>query len=577
MSNARAVGELAEAVRGTDVARRRAALSNLSSRASRARRGGVADGENEALRALREVGVAPREGLTTLAELGLLEVLAPVMPRRSLCTLDLLLAATGKGLRDIRPSDVDVFVSGRPAPTAAVLRSQIRCAYDRLTPLGLADANPAPRVLHRREPLPPALAREFEVLEAFHETQRSARSSRTSADEAMRSAAEWAKARGFADGLEARLWEDEQALRDLAVWWARPRANGALRSLTCMPQLATFILRLWRAHDRNRTEGRDRIRRLQRSLRSTEDDIGPLDLLDLLSEDPAPAPAPEKCEKLALWYAAEAVRLRSLGPSGRRRLLSLQRERLVFFILWKVGVRISSLASFRYDELKRDENGQWYFDCCVTKRTRVPNRVVVPTWRVGNTTLSRWYLPPEFVALLTEALKDEGYHLWAYLSAHGEHQIPHDTARDGTYGPHMQGKRVAPVWRGKRGHLTVGRLAGIASHIVQVRLGMARGGAHAMRRRSIMDNEALARVFPQAAQALQHLTAETRARYHWSEESSVRHMFEPSESSPASSDRAPAQTSAVPVTEKQTDVSSSGRRTRLRVPRAPRLTLDDLR
>lgn len=572
MSGALAIGELAGAVQGPDVARRRAALSNLKARATRARQSGIDDEENEALRAVRHAGVPPRrEGLTTLVKLGLLDALTPLIHRRPLYTLDLLLAATGKSVRDITLTDVEVFVSARPAPSAAVLRSQIRCVYDRLITLGLADENPVPNLRRSRRPLPAALAREFAVLEAFHETHRSARSSRRSAGESMRWAAEWATARGFEDGLETRLWDDGAALRDLAVWWARPLPSGGLRSVTCMPQLFTFVLRLWRAHGRNRGEGRDRIRRLQRSLRSSEDDTGPLDLLDLLSEDPAPAPAPERCEKLALWYAAEAVRLRGLGLRERRQLLGLQRERLIFFILWKVGVRVSSLASFRYDELKRDEAGQWYFDCCVTKRTREPKRKVVQTWRVGNTTFSRWYLPPEFVALLIEALRDEGYDLEAYLATRGEHLVPHVTARDGTYGPLLQGKRVAPVWRGKRGHLTVGRVAIIASHIVRVRLGMDRGAAHAMRRRSIMDNEDLARRFPQAAQALQHLTPETRATYHWGEERSVSYMFQAPEGVKEIREREEA------ARETQPKHPETRRSHRVVMPRTPRLSLDDLR
>jgi hypothetical protein len=209
--------------------------------------------------------------------------------------------------------------------------------------------------------------------------------------------------------------------------------------------------------DDRSSRGRDRIRVVKRSLRSSGDDFGPLDLLDLKSEDPAPAPAPERCTALAEWYTQEAKRLRGMGERARTRLLGLQRERLIFFILWKVGVRRSSLASFRFDQLKRDDEGMWYFDWCVTKRTRAPKRVVIQTWRVGDTTFSRWYAPQEFIDLLEEALRDEGYDLQTYLQTRDEQYVPWATAHDATFGPHFQGKRIAPVWRGKRGALSVGR------------------------------------------------------------------------------------------------------------------------
>lgn len=100
---------------------------------------------------------------------------------------------------------------------------------------------------------------------------------------------------------------------------------------------------------------------------------------------------------------------------------------------------------------------------------------------------------------------------------------------------------------------------------------MARGGAHAMRRRSIMDNNDLARRFPQAAQALQHLTPETRAIYEWSEERSVRHMFAPPAAEAAA---APSDTDAA-ATEKTARATT--KQPRKGTPRAPRLSLDDLR
>jgi hypothetical protein len=576
VTEALAIGQLEQDVRGPSTDRRRRALSNLKARATRARQSGVRDADNDALHAVRTAGVPPRrEGLTTLTRLGLVDVLSAHIHIRPLYTLDLLLAATGKGIIEITNADVELFVAGRPAQTAAVLRSQIRCVYDRLVTLKMAAQNPVPRQKPWRTPLPPAFATELVTLHRYHDAQRSSRSSRRSAEEALRRATTWALSQGQADGLNDLLWEDDARLHDLAVWWAGPRENGTLRSVMCMPTLFTFVLRLWKAHGRNVTEGRDRIRRLQRSLRTSGDDTGPFDRLDLRSEDPAPAPSPERCEKLAEWYSHEVGQLRGVGVGAKTKLLALQRERLMFFILWKVGVRKSSLASFRYDELKRDDEGQWYFDSCVTKRTREPKRVVVQTWRVGDTTFSRWYLPPEFYALLVEALRDEGYDLEAYLETRAEHHLPWDTARGGTFGPHLDGKRIAPVWRGKRGHLTVGTVAGIVGRIVRGRLGMARGGAHAMRRRSIMDNNDLARKFPQAAQALQHLTPETRSIYEWSEERSVRHMFVPAVRTPASETHnaaaAPASTSEARA------AATATARPRTAARRAPRLTLDHLR
>lgn len=561
---ATAIDQLEKELSSQDPARRRRTLKRLQSRASKARRRGVADADNAALHVVRTVLPPRKQGLQNLDRLGLTEKLRGRVQRRALYTLDLLLEQTGKDVHAITPEDVSAFVAGRPQAIEAVLRSNIRLCYDALIRQGLASENPSPIVKPRREALPPALACELERVERMHIEMRSARGTRRETGELMRRASDWAQSVGVAEqGLEALLWDDPERLRQLAFWWAQPRADSTLRAEACMSPLFKLLLRLWRAHGRSVVEGRDRIRALKRSLRSSGDDFGRLDLLDLRTEDPAPAPDADKCAAQWDWYAQEAPRLRAAGDPE---LMPLQRERSVYFILWKVGIRLSSLASLRFDQLKRDEEGMWYFDNCVTKRTRPPKRVVVQTWRVGDTTFSRWYVPDEFVDLLTEMLRDEGYDLARYLEQGDESCVPWDTAQDDTFGPHVRGKRISPVWRGKRGHLRKGAIAGIAARIVQERLGMPRGGAHAMRRRSIMDLDTLADRYPQAAEVLQHLTPETRAIYKWSAERSVRHIFKAASTGPAKTEERGPATSEAPA-----------RPRRARSTRAPLITIDDLR
>lgn len=561
------VTEFPEELTSTDAGRRRRTLNRLKVRATRARQSGVADADNAALRIVR-MAVPPRKkGRRTLEARGLISALQGRVQKRAMYTLDLLLESSGKDVRDVALADVDACVRGRAPAIEAVLRSNIRLCYDHLIAQGLAASNPSPLVKRRRQALSPQAEEDLQLLEKLHDEMRSARSTRRESRDSLNAVTRWTKSAGLEDpDLDDLLWNDPVRLKELAFWWARPRADGTLRSELCMSDLFKFLLRLWRAHGRSLIDGRDRIRVLKRGLRSSGDDFGPLDLLDLRSQDPAPAPAPERCTKLAQWYASEARRRRALGPDSHEDLIALQRERLAFTGFWKVGARLSSLASYRWDQLKRDDEGMWYFDWCVTKRTRAPKRVVVQTWRVGDTTFSRWYQPQEFIDVAIEALRDEGFDLERYLETRDETAVPWDTARDATFGAHFRGKRISPVWRGKRGHLSVGAVSGIAAHLLRDRLGMDRGAAHALRRRSIMDHNALARRFPQAAQALQHLTPETRAIYEWSEERSVRHMFDAPEAAPAIE---------LPAVTADEASKKPGRRSRLR--RAPELSIDDLR
>lgn len=569
----RAPDELRAAIDGLDPETRRRKILGLKVEATRARQRGVLDDDNVALAAIRAAGVPPRRrGLQTLERLGLLEPLRARVRKRTLYTLDLLLEKAGKAPEAVCSADVAAFVAGKRPEIAAVLASQVRQGYDALIALGHASTNPSPSQMPRRPELPDALARELAAIDQLHVRQRAARGTRRESRDLMYRAAEWARAVGVADmGLCDLLWEDEARLEQLAHWWAQPRKDGTLRSVNCMPPLFKLLKRLWCAHGRSITEARDHVRRLTRMLRANQDDFGALDLLDLKSEDPAPAPAKERCEALVRAYAEEVSGLRALGAAAHGDLLETQRKRQLFFILLRVGIRRASLASLRLDQLKRDSDGMWYFDACVTKRTRAPKRVVVQTWRVEDTTFSRWYAPQEFIDMLVEALRDEGYDLEKYLKTREPQHVPWVTARNGTFGPHLDGKPVAAVWRGKRGHLTVGAIASIVARILHERLGMDRGGPHAMRRRSIMNYNARAKDFPQAAEMLQHLTPETRSIYEWSEERSVSHMF-PATEPPAPSPEAKPEADRGGSTT-QPDPSKPRR---ARGPRERRISRDDL-
>jgi len=567
MNEVTALARLEERLGRGGVERKRA-LSTLKSRATRARQAGAPDHENPALSLVRAAKVPPRrQGMIALKGLGLLVALQRLVPTRALYTADLLLQRTGKLPRDVTEKDVDDLVSRAKPGYRDALRSNIRVVFHALIALGEADRNPAPMSKLRRPPLPEHVRVALVTVERFHDDQRSARSTRRSSIEVLHRIGQWTQVRGLLDRpLGEMLWSEPGKLRDLAFWWAEPKANGALRSTACIPLLFNLLLRLWRAEGRSIVEARDRLRTLQRSLRTSGDDIGPFDRLDLCSEDPAPAPPADRCVALAAWYTEEAARLRASGQ--RTALHALQRERLVFYVLWQVGVRRSSLAAFRYDQLKRDEQGNWYFDWCPTKRTRVPKRVVIQTWRVGDTTFSRWYVPPEFYVLLCEALADQGYDLERYLEHGDAASVPWVEAADLTFGPQFKGHQVSPVWRGKRGHLTPPAASRIAAQVLRQRLHMQRGATHAMRRRSVIDKNSLAREFPQAAEMLQHLKAETRHIYEWSDERTVSLMFPTAV--PTAAPAAPGSALiAAPAAPRDRRTPAATRR--------PRLSLDDVR
>jgi hypothetical protein len=564
----------AESDDAAEADKRRRRLVGLKVLATRARQRGVPDCENAALREVRAAGVPPRkDGFANLRRLELLDPLLSRMKRkRPLYTLDLLLGSCGKVPNAVTCADVDAYVSGQQSAVELVRRSDIRLSFVELIAMGRATTNPSPKLRGGpRAPLPAPMATEMLALERFHDQQRSAPGTRNDSRYSMRRAAKWACSINPDEGFGEMLWNSDELCTAFAFWWALPKADSELRSENCMSKLFTFLKKLWRALGRPMPEIRDHVRRIGRTLRTSGDDYGEFDLLDLGSENPAPAPEHDSCEEQLRWYATETARLRAAGPTHRKLLIALQRERLMFLILYWVGVRRASLAGFRVDMLKKDPAGWWYFDWCVTKRVRKPKRPVVRTWRVGVTTFSEWFLPQGFMEALIEMYRDEGYDLEKYLETHDEQYVPWTAARNGTFGAHLDGTRIAPVWRGKRGHLTVNSVYRIAAFILRNRLGMERGGPHALRRRSIMDLDPLALTFPQSAERTQHLNAESRAPYRWGVERSVGHVLQKKSETEALPSAAAASPAVLPPAP-----TSNARPTAARPARPARLTLADL-
>lgn len=511
---------------------RRRARMILRRKTERLRGQGVTDPNNVALHLLDSLGVRrPRRGRPTLARLGLSERLQARAPRKQLDTLDQFLETVGKDVSAVTEADVDAFASAaRCRSTNIKRRSDLRSAFKILISLGLADRNPAPFVGRRgkRELLLPLEGQRFE---SFLKACGFLPSSRKSSLDAYLAIVRWTKLEQLdLASLPEALWSDPdmRLLEKLVCWWARPREkDGRPRSKTCIQRLDTTLHRLWRWAGRDPVDARDKLRRLWRRFRSSGADQGDLDKLDLAPEDPAPAPRRERCEALPAWYAEEIARCRESSASHAA-LVSILRERDAFFCWTENGARRRSFAGFRFDQLKQNERGQWYFDEVPTKKTRQPRRVVNKIWKIGEQWFSRWYVPPWLIALFAETLKaeDPRYDLLEYLRTRRRELVPWEPARDDTFGAHMKGKPVAPMWRGRRGHLTISGVYDLGVKIVRVRLGAQRGGPHALRRRAILNKNALAKLYPQAAEALQHLTAKTRAIYEWSEDNDVGLMWE---------------------------------------------------
>lgn len=565
--------------RPTDVSKptkaeeRRRKLIGLKVTATHARQAGVPDSENEALQAIRAAGILPpKVGLVRLKELDLVEpLLARMKRKRPLYTLDLLLRACQKDPADVTTEDVDRYVAGQRYEIESLSRSDIRLSYEALIALGRAQSNPSPKRGHHRPVLPEPFASDMAKTESWEVEQGYASGSMLGTVTAMRRAVKWALERGHTEKtLNDLLWGNENALNDLALWWAGPTLRGEQRFVCCMEDLFSLLKHMFNAYGRPVPDTNDLVRRLKRKLRRSGDDYGALDRLNLRDEDPPPAPAEVRCERLVESYAAETAQLRAQGPDSKPALIELQQERLLFLIFYWVGVRRASLASFRYEMLKQDQDGFWYFDWCVTKRTKPTRRKVVKTWSVGNVTFSEWFIPPEFYDVLVEAANDEGIDLERYLKTKDRALLPWVVARDDTFGPQMKGKPVAAVWHGKRGHLGAQTIYKIVAHILRDRLGLERGGPHALRRRSIVDKTPLANRFPQAGERLQHLTPESRLRYHWTVERSVGYMLGAT---------TPERTEQAPVPQRPTDQPRLARRktsNRRRPVRPARLRIADL-
>lgn len=559
---------------GRPRAERRRARLVLRRKAERGRAQGTADADNLALQLVRALGTRrPRRGRPTLERLGLSEPLAPRVSPKYLDTLDQFLETAGKEIGAITKADVDAFASAARCKSSTVKRrSDLRRAFIVLIDLGLASENPAPLIARERTrsaPLPGNGPR----FEAWLKKVGFLPSSREKSRDGYRELARWAAVENLdLAGVPEALWSDPEMelLQRLVFWWARPREkDGKPRSKTCIAALDTFLHRLWRWSGHDPVDARDKLRRLWRRFRSSGADQGDLDKLDLAPEDPAPAPRKERCEALPGWYAEQIAGLRASARS-RTRLVRMLRERDAFFCWTENGARRKSFAGFRFDQLFQDERGHWYFDEVPTKKTRQPKRVVNKVWKIGEQWFSRWYVPPTLVALFAETLQaeDARYDLMDYLRTRRRELVPWVVARDDTFGAHMKGKQVSAVWRGRPGHLTIHGVYQLGVRIVRERLGAQRGGPHALRRRAIMNKNALAKMYPQAAQALQHLTPKTRAIYEWSEDNDVGLMWD----APAAPSSATGASAAVP-----TD-AAPGPRARRAVRRTlPMPTLEDLR
>lgn len=555
--------------------RRRARLV-LRRKAERVRAQGAADADNLALQLFRALGARrPRHGRPTLSRLGLGELLAPRVSPKHLDTLDQFLERTAKEIAAIAKADVDAFASAaRCKASAAKRRSDLRRAFAVLIELGLATKNPAPLLQcerSRSEPLPA----NGPLFEQWLKKSGFLPSSRESSTDAYRALARWATLEKLElAALPKRLWSEPEMelLQMLVHWWARPREkDGKPRSKTCINRLDTFLHRLWRWSGHDPVDARDKLRRLWRKFRSSGADQGELDLLDLAPEDPAPAPRKERCDALPAWYAEQIAELRTSARS-RTPLVRMLRERDAFFCWTENGARRRSFAGFRFDQLLQDERGHWYFDEVPTKKTRQPKRMVNKMWKIGEQWFSRWYVPPSLIALLAETLKaeDPRYDLIEYLRTRRRELVPWVVARDDTFGAHMKGKSVSAVWRGRMGHLTIAGVYQMGVRIARQRLGAQRGGPHALRRRAILNKNALAKLYPQAAEMLQHLTPKTRAIYEWSEDNDVGLMWDV----PA----AAAPTTETSAARRASDASGApARPRRTRRPSQPTPTLEDLR
>jgi hypothetical protein len=247
-------------------------------------------------------------------------------------------------------------------------------------------------------------------------------------------------------------------------------------------------------------------------------------------------------------------------------LIATLQERDMFHYTWRIGIRRGSLAGLRVDKLFLGENGGLAFFAEVPTK-RVIGTPVAPTHQIDNVTFSRWPVHPDDLAMFAERFHEEGWDLMAYLRTRDERFIPWTIARDDTFGPRVRGTRISPLWHSsKGGHYSVSGVTNLMHKIVRVRLEMPRGCTHVMRRRSVIDLDALARLHPQAAEATQHLKAETRPTYYVSEEADPRFMFPDLTSGPTlPSEPAP-----------DANLDRKRRRRPQRSEPKPRMTLDDL-
>jgi hypothetical protein len=537
---------------------RRRAYRALAKTASLLRASGIHDSENQAVACQREYGVRPaRSGFATLEQQGLLSVLLEQKVRhKNLGTFELFASSFPRPAIEATRDDIEHFLSLQQHPgTARRIRSELRVCYRELLERNLVHVNPA-AIVERSDrskmELTPALRDDLARIDQLCLEELSASATRRIDIDYFYTSCRWAMTDGKIGelGLAEMLWADPAKLEALTRWWARPLPSGRRRAKSVMMRLFTFYARLLRAWSYPAIEVSDRLRTLKRSLRKSGGDQGALTRLTLADPNPPPAPSREKCVALAETYRSEIAELRRRGASAHGLLINLLQERDLFRIAWRTGIRRSSLAALRLDLLFLGEGRTLpYFDEVPTKK--VLGTPVAPTTQVGNVNLSRWSVHPDDVEMLKERLTEGGWDLDAYLKTRDPRFIPWMVARDDTFGSHMRGKRVSPVWRSsKGGHLSVSGVVNIGLKIMRARLGMRRGVLHPMRRRAVIDLDRIARLHPQAAEGVQHLKSATRLGYMVSEESNGVLMFPElllgAESAPEPAVGTPPETSATP-------------------------------
>ncbi|MDE3102664.1 MAG: hypothetical protein KGJ98_10565 [Chloroflexota bacterium] len=170
----------------------------------------------------------------------------------------------------------------------------------------------------------------------------------------------------------------------------------------------------------------------------------------------------------------------------------------------RTAMRWTSLASCRADKIVYDAaNENVYVDEVVVKANRNRQRILVPEKQVGTVTISRWYLDPALLELYEEELQLDGFSLFEYMRSRDRVALPWIVARDDTFGPHMRGQLVSPLWRGgKHGYLSRSALGDVLERITHERLGLQSGRGHPLRRKAAIDYAALSVRYPQAVEAI---------------------------------------------------------------------------